>query len=103
MLPRWTGGNHVTNLDFPIGNDHPIHQQLDQLSLLLEGRLRQPHAYAFTELFNGGHHARHFRLPIHLPLQVLLLGGECLLPLLDLAASSLILVERNHGAQVGFG
>jgi hypothetical protein len=69
------GGDYIADLDFAIGDDHAVNQQLHQLSLPLERGARQPLLHPVAELFHRGGQDRDFRLPVHLGFQLPLLLG----------------------------
>ncbi len=84
------GRDHITDLDLVIGDNHPIDKQFDQLPLLLEGRVGQASLHAFTERLDRGGQTRQFGLAINMPVELLLLGCQCLGFLLQLTAPPLV-------------
>jgi hypothetical protein len=66
VFARRAGRDDIADLDVAIGNDDPVDQQHDQLTLLLEGGLSETLLYTLTERFYGGDQPRDLLLPIHL-------------------------------------
>ena len=50
------GGQHVTDLDLGVGDDHAVDEQLHELPALLEVGLRQPALHACAERFERRRH-----------------------------------------------
>jgi hypothetical protein len=68
MLAARIGGDHVTDLYFLTGDDHPIDEQLHQPAFLLEGRLGKSCAYPLAEILDGAGHSGEFHALTGLPL-----------------------------------
>jgi hypothetical protein len=52
LLAGGAGGDHVPDLHFAVGDDHPVDQQLYQLALLFEGGVLQAAPHAGTEILH---------------------------------------------------
>lgn len=108
-LLTWFGGNDVADLDLAIADDDDDddddagYQALDQLPLLLPGRLRQALPHAPTELLHARSEACDLGPAVHLRFQLPPLSLQSLLLLLDLVPSSPVFVETEHAIEVGRG
>ncbi len=102
VLALGTGGDHVAYLHFLVGYDHPIHEQFHQPAPLLEGGVVEPRPHPPAEILHGVRHAGELRALIDLRLQLPLLGGQRLVPLLQIAAPPPVLGERDDLPEVGF-
>src|SRR5690348_10964097 len=102
-LGGWAGRDHVTDLDLAIGDDDTGDQPLDQLPLLLPTGLFEPLAHALAELLHVQPKARDLGLTVRLCLELALLPGEGLLPLLEVAPPPLIFRQAHHARKVSLG
>src|SRR4051812_5953999 len=102
-LTGWAGGDHVTDLDLAIGDDDTGDQPLDQLPLLLPTGLLETLAHALAEPFHIQPKARDLGLAVRPGLELALLPGKGLLPLLEVAPPPLIFRQVHHARKVGLG
>src|SRR3954467_7446629 len=82
-LTGWAGGDHVTDLDLAIGDDTTGYQPLDQLPLLLPTGLFQTLGHALAAPVHVQPKARDLGLTVRLCLELALLPGKGLPPLLQ--------------------
>ena len=54
QLPTWGGGENIPNFDLVAGNDHPVDEQLNELTLLVKGRLFQASLDPMAEILKVG-------------------------------------------------
>jgi hypothetical protein len=64
---RW---HHIADLDLAIVDDHPVNQEFNQGSPLLEGGLGQPLPDPTAEVLDGAGEPGELRLPIRLRLEL---------------------------------
>ena len=102
-LARRAGGDHVSDLHLTIRDDHPRHQALDQLALLLPCRLIQSRPHSPAERVQAQPNSGDLGLAVHLRLQLAQLGIQSLLFLLQSAAPAPELVQTHHARQVSLG
>ncbi len=103
LLALRAGGDDVADLHLPVRHDHPVDQQLHQLTPLREGRARQSAAYPLAERLDRRDHLRDLRVTIHLRSQLLCLAFKSLTPLFQIAATTLIFRQRDHRPEIGTG
>jgi hypothetical protein len=97
------GGDHIADLHLIFCHDDTIHQQLNQLSFLLKGRIRHPLRNALAERFARLNHGRQLVMPLHIYLQMAHLLRNRLQSLLQFLPSSLVLFELEYLSQIGIG
>src|SRR5215213_8836537 len=73
-LASRAGGDHVADLDLTIGDNHPRHQALDQLALLLPCGLIKPISHTPAELVHPQANTGDLGLAVNLRLQLAQLG-----------------------------
>src|SRR3712207_1591234 len=98
----WTRRDYVAYLHLLVADDHPIDEQFHQLASLLEGQSSQAAPHTSAEIFYGGRHVGKLRALIDLHLQLPLLSGQCLFPLLQITAPPPVLGERDDLPEVSF-
>jgi hypothetical protein len=98
-----TGRHRIPNLNFAIGDDDAVDEQFDPWSLLLEGGRGQARTDALAEVLNVCHQGGQFVLTIDLSRQLLRLGCQCLMALLQFVPSAFVFGQRHDPAQIGFG
>src|SRR5205085_10455724 len=64
------GGDHIADLHLIFCHDDTIHEQLNQLSFVLKGRLSQPLRDALTERFDGFYQGRELVMALYICLQM---------------------------------
>jgi hypothetical protein len=94
--------DNIPYLNITIGNNHPINEQFNQLTLLLKARSFQTFLHTLTEFFYRCDQCRHVVLMINLQIQLRLLASECLYFLFDLTTTALIFHQGNDLSQIGF-
>ena len=103
LLAARIGGDHVTDLHFLTGDDHPVDEEFHQLPPLLEGRLGEPPTDPTTEILYGAGHSGESHALTGLSLKLPLLRGQSLLSLLEVLAAPVVLGQRDHLPKVSFG
>src|SRR5918998_1533246 len=96
------GRNGIADLDLPIRDDDTPHQPLDQLPLLLPGRLLKPVPHPAAELVDAQAQACNLGLAIHLGLQLPYLGFESLFGLIQITSAPPELFKPEHAGQISF-
>ena len=99
----WLGGDDVADLDLAIADDDAGHEALDQLPLLLPGRLRQVLSYSRAELLHARSEASDLGPAIHLRFELPPLSLQNLLLLLELVPSPPVFLKTEHAIEVGRG
>src|ERR1700760_1930729 len=102
-LTGWAGGDYVTDLDLTIGDDDTGNQPLDHLPLLLPTGLFKTLAHALAEPFHVQPKACDLGLAVRLCLELALLPGKGLLPLLQVVPPPLIFRQVHHAGKVSLG
>src|SRR3954453_3448129 len=99
------GGQHVPDLDVGVGvgDDYALDEQQHELAAPLEAVLVQPVLDALAERLQRCRHTGELLPPGRVATQLLLLPGQRLRALLQVAPPPLLLVERDDGPQVGIG
>ncbi|MFZ6765415.1 hypothetical protein, partial [Pseudoroseomonas sp. WGS1072] len=87
------GWDDVADLNLAIRDDNPGHEPFDQLPFLLPVGVVKAVADTTAELFQAEAKARDVSLPFGLACQLLLLGGEGVLSLLEITAPALIFLK----------
>jgi len=95
--------DYVADLHLSVGDHDPVDEKLHELALLLEGSLSEPGPYPCAKRLDRADPASKLRLMVHLSFQLLSLDLQGLCLLLQLPAPALILRQRDHAAEVGFG
>jgi hypothetical protein len=99
-LAAGAGGNDVADLHLAVPHDHPVNQQLHQLTPLLERRRGQS---CFDSPTDGRHRPDHpvdLRLAVDLGRHLLLLVREQLLLLLEFPPTPVVLGQGDDAAQI---
>jgi len=102
-LARRVSGDHVADLDLTIGDNHPRHQALDQLALLLPRSLIKPVPHTPEELVHPQANTGDLGLAVNLRLQLAHLGLKSLPFLLQSATPAPELVKTHNARQVSLG
>ena len=97
------GGDDIADFHLIPGDNHPIDQQFDQLSLLFEGGGLQAGVHTLAERLHRGGEAGGFVETLRLLVELCLLPHQRSLALLQVPAAALVLRQRDHAAQVRFG
>ena len=101
LLARPVRRHHVADLDLAVGDDHPVDQEFDQGSPLLEGGLIQALPHPPAELPDGGGQSRELLLPVRLRFELPRLFLELLLTSFEVSSAPPVLVERHHAGEIG--
>jgi hypothetical protein len=96
-------GQHVADLDVAIGDNHAVDEQQHELPALLEGGRGKPVLHARAEGLEGCGDAGELLLTRSVAAELLLLAGQGLDALLEIAPPPLILIERNNRSEIGVG
>jgi len=96
----WAGGQHVSDLDVGVGDDHAVDEQQHELAALLEAGLGQSGLHTPAERLQRRRDAGELLLACGVAAQLLLLAGQRLHALLEVAPAPLVFVERDDGPEV---
>src|SRR5919199_7026447 len=99
----WAGRDRVTDFDLTVGDDDPHDQPLDQLSLLLPGRLFEPLSDAPAELVHAQGETRKLGLAVDLRVQLLPPCGEASCLVLQVMAPPTVFLQAEDAGQIGLG
>jgi hypothetical protein len=103
VLTALAGRDDIADFHLIPGDNHPIDQKFDQLSLLFEGGCLQAGVHALAERLHRGGQPCGFVETMRLPLQFFLLPYQRGLALFQVYTAALVLGQRNHATQVRFG
>jgi hypothetical protein len=102
MFASWAGGNHISDLDIFILNDHSINEQFYQFPLLFKAGVFQSRLDTAAKILDGSSQTGEFISPVYLMHQLLFQVLHALEFTIQICSSSLILGQRNDLIQVGF-
>jgi len=90
----------VADLDFIVGHDHAVDQQLDQLPTLRKSGAGESYLDPLTKVVKMAHDPGQFLAPFGLSRQLRFLVGQCGLFLIEFPSAALILGKRDHLMQI---
>lgn len=96
----WAGGQHVSDLDVGIGDDHAVDEQHHELPALLKRGLGGAVLDACAEGFERGGHPGELLLARGIVTQLLFLSGQRLRALFKVAPSPLVFIEGDNRPEV---
>jgi hypothetical protein len=103
LFTRWSGWDDVVNLDIRVGDDDTVNQELDELPLLLPGRLGEARAHTRAKRFHGLHDTGQVLLVARFRLKLGHLACHGMELVLQPLTPALLLLQWQHLVQIGFG
>jgi len=102
LLAGWSGRHHVADLDLAVGDDHPVDQEFDERTSLLERGVGQSLLYSGAKRPDGTGQSGKFILPIGMCIQLPCLLFQLMLTLFEIISTPPIFVDEHDAGKVGF-
>ncbi len=101
-LAKWSGRHHDADLDLTVGDDHPVDQEFDERTSLLERGVGQSLPYPGARRPNGTGQSGEFSLSGTMGLQLPCLLFQLMLTSFEISFTPSVFTDEHDAGKTGF-